>query len=911
MAQDNFVRQSPLLVLIDGHALVHRAYHALPPFSIAKTGEPTGAVYGFASMLLKVLEELKPTHYAIAFDRPTPTFRHLRYEEYKAQRPKAPDDLVAQFKRVRQLVDTFHIPAFEMDGYEADDILGTLARQAAEMGMDAVIVTGDYDTLQLVGPRVRVFAPKGYFSDTILYDEARVRERYGVEPAQVADFKGLKGDPSDNIPGVAGIGDKTATRLVQQFGSMEAIFEHLDDVTPPKLRETLRASKDIALESKHLSLIDCDVPVKLELDACRVTGYDRAQAVELFRELEFASLLSKLPEALAMGRDAAATVEIAKVSQPSYSIVNTSEALDSLLTRVSAASLLVLDLETTSLDAMRADIVGISLAIAPQEAGYIPVGHRWDGSQLSLDYVLDRLRPILSDSGLPKAAHNANYDLTVLGRYGVAVQNLAFDSMIAAHLLGEKSLGLKALAFGRLGIEMTPITALIGTGSNQLTMDKVLVAEAAPYACADADMTLRLCQLLERELKQEEGLWRLFTEVEMPFVPVLVRMQINGVALDTAFLRAMSQELGEEMQRLEAAIYDWVGHHFNINSSQQLAGVLFDELHLPSNKRTKSGYSTDAAVLEGLRSAHPVIGQILDYRQLAKLKSTYIDALPALINPNTGRVHTSFNQTGTTTGRISSSDPNLQNIPVRTEQGRQVRRAFTAAPGNLLLAADYSQIDLRALAHLSQDDNLIAAFLHDEDIHTATAAQVFGVAPEGVTSDMRRLAKTVNFGVIYGMGEYGLASRTELSKQEADHFITTYFGRYPEVKRYQETIKRQARERGYVETVLGRRRYIPEINAANGQVRQAAERMAINMPVQGTSADIIKLAMIDIQRELDKRHLKSLMTLQVHDELIFEVPQGELEEMRELVAERMPRALELRVPLKVDLKVGINWGELE
>jgi DNA polymerase-1 len=592
-----------------------------------------------------------------------------------------------------------------------------------------------------------------------------------------------------------------------------------------------------------------------------------------------------------------------------YATVNTTEAFEELITTLEAAKSVAFDTETTGKDARQAALVGISFSTAPGKGWYVPVGHKWDTPQLPLSDVISRLKPLFEDESIPKVAHNGKYDMTILSNYGVEVEGLNFDTIVAAYLLGEKSLGLKPLAFSKLGVEMTPITALIGSGAKQRPMSEVSVSQVAPYACADADICGQLKELLEKELEQQ-GLWRLFAEVEMPLLPVLFHMEKNGVALDISLLREMSLDLGKEMSKLEAEVYSCIGHRFNINSPQQLGKLLFDELKLPRARKTKSGYSTDAAVLEGLKGAHPVIELLLEYRQLTKLKSTYIDALPALINRETGRVHTNFNQTATATGRLSSSEPNLQNIPTSTEEGRNVRRAFSAQSGCRLLSADYSQIELRVLAHLCQDPELLIAFARDEDIHAATASQVFAVPISQVTPQMRRVAKTVNFGVIYGMSEYGLEQATELSRQEAASFIAAYFEKYKGINVYLDATKNQARERGYVQTILGRRRYIPEVNSANAQVRQAAERMAINMPVQGTAADIIKLAMIKLQRAMDERELRSKMILQVHDELLFEVPQDELEEMKELLLEIMPQALELSVPIKIEIKVGKNWGEM-
>ena len=899
------------LVLFDGNALVHRAFHALPPLTVSKTGEMVGAVYGFALILLKAISELKPTHCAIAFDKKAPTFRHQMFDQYKAHRPPTPDELVDQLGRVRQLVEAFHIPIFELDKYEADDVLGALSHQASQQDIDSIIVTGDADIMQLVSPKVKVLytKPGRTFGDTMLFDEAAVVQKYGIKPEQVADFKGLVGDPSDNIPGVPQIGPVAATKLLNQFGSIEQIYAHINEVTPPRLQTKLRENEAIARQSKQLATIVTQVPLTLDLDDCHVSHYDRQKVAELLRELEFSSLLSKLPEVEAPPGSPQVKTEPARPR--AYHIVNTTPAFNELLNRLSATESFAFDTETTSLDAISAQLVGISISPTPDEAYYIPVGHVGWGEveQLPLEQVISGLKPLLEDIALAKLAHNGKYDMTILAEHGVEVNNLSFDTMVAAYLLGEKSLGLKTLAFSKLGIEMTPITALIGSGSKQISMSQVEIKQAADYACADADMTGQLAELLSRELHQQ-GVWQLFSEVEMPLVPVLVTMERNGVALDTEIMREMSHRLGEQLLQLETEIYNNVGHQFNINSPQQLSCILFEELKLPPTRKTKGGYSTGASVLEELRGAHPVIEFILDYRQLAKLKSTYIDTLPTLINPKTGRVHTSFNQTKTATGRLSSSEPNLQNIPVRGKAGRKIRQAFIAPPGSCLLAGDYSQIDLRALAHLSQDSRLLNAFQQDEDIHTATAAQLYGVDASKVTKDMRRLAKTVNFGVIYGMSDYGLEQATGLSREESAQFIASYFDKYPGVKQYLESTKEQAREAGYVQTLLGRKRFIPEINSPNRQVREGAERMAINMPVQGTSADIIKVAMVNLHREMDERRLKSKLLLQVHDELIFEVPQEELETMRQLVPQVMTTALTLSVPLKVDIKTGNNWGEI-
>jgi DNA polymerase-1 len=900
--------EKPLLLLFDGNALIHRAFHALPPLTQPKTGELVNAVYGFASTLLKVFADFKPTHWAVAFDRPAPTFRHEMFEEYKAQRPATPEELKSQIKKVHQLVEAFHIPVFEIDGFEADDVLGTLSQQADEQGVETIIVTGDNDMLQVVLPRVKTLAPRRTFTDTILYDEEAVEQKYGIKPQQLADLKALAGDVSDNIPGLPGIGEKTATKLLQQHGSLQGIYDHIEDITPGKLQDTLREYRTQAFRNKELSTIVKDVPIKLDLKTCQVSHYDRNEVAKLFQELEFIKLLPRLPQIQAEGYQPSAV---------KCHIVNTETALEQLIGELETAQDFAIEIETAGEKAAMADLVGIPLGIglspARGKAFYIPLGHQGlnQPQQLPLTQVIANLKAILENDSIGKIAYNGKHVIAVLAGCGVEVRNLNFDPMLAAYLLGEKSLGLQALAFNKLGIEMATPAGLTGAGKKQssLSPDYIGVNQTADYAGASVDIFWSLKESLETELRKQ-GLWRLFTEVEMALIPVLVAMESNGILLDTHLLREMSLELGQQLLKLEKEIYSSVGHQFNINSPQQLGKVLFGELKLPQSRKTKTGYSTEASVMEALRGIHPIIEFILEYRQLSKLKSTYVDALPALINPRTGRVHTNLNQTGTATGRLSSSDPNLQNIPVRSEMGNKIRKAIITPPGTYLLSADYSQIDLRALAHLSQDPGLVAAFAHDEDIHVLTASKLFGVPADEVTPDMRRNAKTVNFGVVYGMSDYGLEQATNLSREEASQFIALYFERYPGVKEYLEATKEQARKLGYVQTVLGRRRFLPEIHSPNRMVREAAERMAINAPVQGSSADIIKIAMINVHREMERRNLKSKMLLQIHDDLLFEVPEAEVEEMKSLVAELMPRAVELRVPVKIDIKLGRNWGEM-
>ena len=910
-------RERPLLMLIDGHAQVHRAWHAISVqqrLSVSKTGEDVTAVFGFTNSFLKAIQEWSPTHCAIAFDLPTPTFRHLLYEDYKAQRPETPPELVAQFHRIKQLMEAFNVPIFEADGYEADDVLGTICRKAEEQGIETVILTGDTDTFQLVSPWVRVDLHYSIQKRKV-YDENEVRSRYsGLTPAQQPDLKALKGDSSDNIPGVPGIGEKTAVKLMLEFGSLEGIYKNLDKVKPPKVRESLLSNKERAFQGKVLTTIARDVPVALDLEACRFGRYDRKGVVDLFRELEFSRFMSRVPEPLESTRPAKKEVSERVIEKPAsmdYQLVDSREKLDEMLGELSAAGSFNFDTETTSTNQMQAELVGLSFSTAPGRAWYIPVGHK-DGPQLSLEEVLAELKPILEAPQIAKTAHNGNYDFAVVGNYGITPRNLDFDTMIAAHILGRKALGLKNLALDILDVDMARITELIGTGKKQTTMAQVPIEKAMEYACSDADMTGRLRTVLEEDLRRE-GFWDLFSQVEMPLLPVLVSMQRDGVALDAGALHEMSRDLNEQVKQLEVHIYDLVGHVININSPQQLSDLLFNELRLPRTKRTKTGYSTDANSLDALKGQHPVIDRILEYRQLSKLKSTYVDALPQMINPLTGRLHTIYNQTGSATGRVSSSDPNLQNIPVRTELGRQVRKAFTAgnSPDWLLLSADYSQIELRVLAHLSQDRGLVEAFLRGEDVHSATASLMYDVPIDEATSDMRRIAKILNFGVIYGLSPYGISQQTEFSPDEGQRFIEAYFTKYPGIQQYIQSIKEQVRDVGYVATVLGRRRYLPDINASNHNVRQTAERAAVNMPIQGAAADIIKLAMIRVHSRLQEEALRARMLLQVHDELVFEVPIEEVEPLKEIVYQEMPRALELTVPLKVDVKMGYNWGDLE
>jgi DNA polymerase-1 len=921
----------PLLLVLDGHAMVFRAFFGIKqPMTIRSTGEEVRGVYGFTNSMFRAIGDYRPTHMAVAFDPPGPTFRDDVYAEYKANRPPAPPELHMQVDRIKQVIEALQIPIYEVSGYEADDVLGTITREATAHGTDTIIFTGDSDMLQLVSPHVRVLITSG-FGEQKMYDVQAVRERYGgLEPQQQIDVKALEGDTSDNIPGVPGVGRKTAIKLVQQFDSVEGIYERIDDVSPPRIQQLLRDHEEQAKRNKHLVTIVTEAPVEFAFDQSLFGHYDRNDVLEVFRQLEFNSLIPRIPApvdeiAQPASDDTAPSSASTQAAPTETVVVDTPEALTAMVKDLRAASVVAFDTETTSIDPMQAALVGLSFAVTPGKAYYVPVGHQ-TGQQLPLEQVLAHVVPLLEEPSIGKVGHNANFDLTLLANYGVrpGKVKVAFDTLLAAHLLGDKALGLKAQAFNRLMVEMTPISELIGTGRNQITFDQVGIEMAAPYAAADADMTLRLMQVMEPELERD-GLTTLMVEHEMPLVSVIAQMQINGIGVDTSVLENLAEELTGQIQTLEAGIYNDLGHRFNINSPAQLADILYNELKLPKGKRTQTGYSTDAATLDALNKMPPealentrpeslkIVANIQEYRALTKLKSTYVDALPLAVNPETHRIHTSYNQAGSATGRIASNDPNLQNIPIRTEVGRRVRKAFIAEgrPDWLLVAADYSQVELRVLAHLSQDRDLIAAFERNEDIHAATAARIYKVSLDEVTRDMRRLAKVMNFGVIYGLSAFGISQQTELTNEEGAEFIKTYFSTYPKVREYIDATIDAAKRDGYVETLLGRRRYLPELRAPNQQARMAGERMAINMPVQGTAAEVLREALMHVQCRLDETGMRSKMLLQVHDELVFESPKEEVDQLKEMLEELMPHALELVVPLRIEIKTGETWGNME
>jgi len=919
---ENPAPEKPLLMVMDGHAMVHRSFRAISlrqNMTVSRTGEDVTGVYGFANVFLRALKDWQPAYCAIAFDTPAPTFRHQQFPDYKAQREPTPPELRPQFGRAKELMLAFGVPVYAIDGFEADDVIGTLCRQAAALGLDTIILTGDRDTFQLISPQVRVDLFHST-QDRKVYDEAELAARYGgLTAAQQPDFKSLMGDNSDNIPGVPRIGEKRAASLLREYHTLEGIYERLAEVKPPSVRQSLAENRELAFANRQLTTICREAPVELSLEAARSGRFDRQQVVRLLTELEFHSIIKRLPDPVgerataANAADTAAAIpeSAAAAAAVNYITVQTAAQLAEMLAALQAAGGFAFDTETTDTDPMRAELVGLSFATEPGRAWYVPVGHQ-EGPQLPLAATLAQLKPLLESPDLAKCAHNVNFDLMMLANYGITPRRVDFDTMIGAHLISRNTLGLKPLSQDLLGIEMTPIKELIGAGQKQKTFDLVPIADAAPYAAADADMAIRLRPKLEGQVDRD-GLRHLLDDMELPLLPALLTMQRNGIKVDVGMLREMSGDLRRQLQQVEESVYQSIGHAVNINSTQQLGEVLFGELGLPKTKRTKTGYSTDANSLEGLRAFHPVIDQILEYRQIAKLKSTYVDALPGMINPRTGRIHTSFNQVGSATGRMSSSDPNLQNIPIRTELGRQIRKAFIAeaAPDWTLFSADYSQIELRVLAHMSQDPALLAAFKRGEDIHAATAALMNNVPIDQVNGEQRRIAKVLNFGVIYGLSPHGISQQTGFSREDGARFIESYFRQYPGILGYLESVKERTRERQYVETLLGRRRYVPDISARNFNARSSAERMAINMPVQGTAADIMKLAMIRVHNRLSQEKLQARMLLQVHDELVFEVPRAERDTLQELVFAEMPAAMNLDVTLKVEVKEGETWGDME
>ena len=964
----------PLLLVIDGHAMVYRAFFSIPERLSTATGQDTRGVYGFLTTFLKIVRDHKPTHVAVAFDTSAPTFRDDRYPEYKAGRAPMPDELRQQFPLVKEVLGSFKIPFFEKDGWEADDLIGTMSRLATEADMDTLVVTGDRDELQLVSETVNVLMYSGY-GNTKVYGIEEFKGRYaGLMPESLPDVKALQGDPSDNIPGVPGVGEKAAFAVLRGRDRLEKVYDELDEIEAmptselrgaKRVRRLLEENRELAFEGRWLTTISKEAPMDFKMEDTRFWKYDREDVASTLLDLEFRTVLRQVPDPaflaepqdtpssglpasgqqLGLGFDGEASANDGGSPPPimgdsvdvKYSVVTTTADLEALVKELSTPDGFAFDTETSGVNPIEADLVGVSFSNAEGRAWYVPVGHfppprltpdpEQDGNapaaaqqeQIPLAQALDSMRAMFANPDIPKTAHNANFDVMVMNHAGLEVNGVDFDTMIAAAITGRRQIGLKQLALDFFQVEMTPISTLIGTGRKQITMADVEIDKAAPYAAADADFTWRLKRDLNPRL-DTDGVRPVFDDIEMPLLPVIVRMQQEGVMVDTHQLDRFSKELGVELDRLKIDTTNLLGGtEINMNSSQQLAAVLFDEYNVPKTRRTKTGYSMDAATLEGLMdkedldpNAFELIKNVLRFRELGKLKSTYVDALPRLVVQNTGRVHTSFNSVGSATGRLSSSDPNVQNIPVRTDLGKRVRQAFKADGENgwTLLAADYSQIELRILAHLSQEPALLEAFRNGEDIHTATARAMYGEDsddPEG----QRRMAKILNFGVIYGLGPIGVARQTDLTRAQGADFIAMYFSKYPGLKDYIEGVKESARVKGYVETISGRRRRLPDITTGNQMARAASERMAVNMPIQGTSADIIKIAMINIDREIRARVLKSRMIIQVHDELIFEVAPGELMEVQAMVSELMPSAMDLSVPLEIEIKTGPTWGDME
>jgi len=855
------------LVLLDTNGLIYRAFYALP-YLITAAGRPTNAVYGLTAMVLKVLEEEKPACIGAAFDRPAPTFRHKQFKAYKAHREAMPDDLRPQVALSKEVLDTLRIPIFEVDGFEAEDIIATITRQALERAMSVLIVSGDLDTLQLVRPGVRVMVTSRGVSETVVYDEAKVRGRYGFDPPQLPDYKSLRGDSSDNIPGVPGIGEKTASALVQQFGSVEALLDQVDQA-PPKVRAALEAARDQVLQSKQLATIVADAPITIDWDALRRREPDRERIETLFRDLEFRVFLDRVRGVVPPAPEAARAVQATDPAD---------------LVRCAAGSA---EVGVTFLRGeghpLVASLEAVGLA-APGRAAWM---------LLNSGGIPQPVRTILEDPTVRKISADLKADLLTLTREGVSPAHLDFDVAIASYLLnpGKRTHTLETAAAEYLGIELR--------GRED---EKVLGAVAAEAA----DALIRLRPLLEERMR-ERAVDGLFRDVEIPLAGILARMEEAGVVVDTAYLETLGEEMSTRIGGLELEIYALAGSEFNIGSPKQLAFVLFEKLQLPPLKRTKTGYSTDAEVLEHLAPRHEIVAKIVEHRELSKLKSTYVDVLPRMADPRTRRVHTTFNQTLAATGRVITESPNLQNVPIRTEAGRKIRRAIVAPPGALLLSVDYSQIDLRVLAHITRDPGLVAAFERGDDIHTVIAAEVFAVAPKDITPELRRRAKAIVFGVAYGMSEHGLAVQLGIDRKEARTFIDTYYVRFPKVREYMLSVVAQARHDGYVTTVLNRRRYLPDLMSRNRAVREAAERTAINTPIQGSSADIIKLAMLAIAREMSPG---ARMTLQIHDELLFEVSEPAVPDSAARVRALMQEAFPLTVPLVAEAKAGPNWAEM-
>ena len=893
-------RSSDKLVLVDGSSYLYRAFHAMPSLTNSK-GDQTGAVYGMTNMLRRLLRESGSDHVAVIFDAPGKTFRDEIYAEYKANRPPMPEELVAQIQPIHEIVRALGVPLLQISGVEADDVIGTLATRARNAGFEVTISTGDKDMAQLVDEQIRV---ANTMDDSTL-DPAGVKKKFGVHPAQMVDFLTLVGDASDNIPGVPKVGPKTAVKWLEAYGSLDGILANAEEIKG-KVGENLRAFRDRLPMSKRLATIKLDVEVGVEPGALTLSPPDNAALRDWYGRLEFKTWLSEL---LGDGEeDTPADVSF------EHEAIFDEAALEGWVQRLGAADLFAFDTETTSLDYMQADLVGVSFAVDPGRAAYVPFGHRYEGApqQLGAARVLEALRPLLESEAHAKVGQNLKYDMSVLARHGVTLRGVRFDTMLESYVLDSTATrhDMDSLALKYLSHKTIHYEDVAGKGAKQRTFDEVPIEDAAPYAAEDADVTLRLHLNLWPRLGKAPRLKSLFEEIEMPLIPVLSTMERNGVRIDPEMLSEQSKELATRMQEVEIQAHQEAGEAFNLGSPKQIQRILFEQLELPVLSKTPKGQpSTAESVLQELAPEYALPRLILEHRSTSKLKSTYTDALPARINPQTGRVHTSYHQAVASTGRLSSTEPNLQNIPVRTEAGRRIRQAFVAEAGYRLLAADYSQIELRIMAHLSGDPGLNRAFEFGADIHRATAAEVFGVEADEVSSEQRRGAKAINFGLIYGMSAFGLSKQLGISRTEAQEYVDAYFERYPGVKTFMDETKARARDRGYVETVFGRRLYLPEIKSRNAQRRQYAERTAINAPMQGTAADIIKRAMLRIHGWLEQTQIDARMIMQVHDELVFEVKEADLQQLREKVVELMCGAAELSVPLTVAVGAGQNWDE--
>jgi len=883
------------LYLIDGTAYIYRAYHAIRNLSDS-TGMPTNAAFGFTRMLIKLIKDRDPSHVAMFFDAKGPTFRHDRYADYKANRPPMPDDMAVQIPHIKDITAGFNIPIFEQAGFEADDLIGSFAKMAKEKGYQVVMVTGDKDFMQLVDEGITILDP---MKDRESNPDT-VKAAYGVEPVQLIDIMGLWGDTADNVPGVPGIGEKTATKLIVEFGSMENLYENLDRITKKKQKENLLTYRDQAFLSKELVTINTEIPMPFDPERLKVEPPDTEKLFEIFQKLEFRQLQQEFK------------AESDRQSKE-YHAVLTTEDLTSLIDKLKDAGSFSLDTETSSENPMVANLVGLSFSVKPHEAFYIPCGHDYEGApeQLARRKVLSLLKPVLEDCTLKKTGQNIKYDWIVLLRHGVGLNGVQFDTMLASYLINpsKRAHNLDQIAMDFLGHKNITFKEVVGKTTRAKTFGDVPLDKAVPYACEDADITFSVKNILSPRL-DEIGVTRLFETVEMPLIPVLLDMEMQGIAVDEDKLKGLSADFEQQLGELEQTIYDLAGEEFNVKSSQQLGHILFEKLGLPIQKKTKkkTGYSTDVDVLTILADHHDLPERVLRHRTLAKLKSTYADALIDLIHPETGRIHTSYNQTVTATGRLSSSNPNLQNIPIRTEEGREIRRAFIPRKGWHMVSADYSQVELRILAHYSEDPILIKAFMEDEDVHTRTANEVFQIFPEMITPELRRHAKIINFGIIYGMGPFSLAKELGISHKMAKTYIENYFSRYKGVKQFIDQTIITARETGKTSTLLDRIRMIPEINSSNKNVRGFAERIAVNTPIQGTAADLIKLAMIRVHDELKAGGFAAAMLLTVHDELVFEVPPEELDAVVSMVGKTMEGIWELRIPLKVNIDWGKNWA---